>query len=536
MFDTLLVGGLFGKPVVRESGPSWSGILVVDNTCVPISDRETFASVLSSYSGRVPHVFLSTATENLKGVLPIGRTETVLSKVVDLPLIVRILHGARADEERIHTLDVLKREVVGCTDGTISEQDALGLLTGLTAQRSRFGDLTAFLRRFLCHLLHSLAIRAELRRYLRYELPAHRALLMQSTRRLEVNSDGLSSLVRDLDESLRAERSRLVLDESTDPRDLLSSPEARSGFVERIVGRPGSFLSRGELRDFVADRADTDPLCRKLSDYYKGENSRRALAELAEWAPEGCPVEYDCLGTVTGRVIMRSPGVQWLEKRYRHVIAPPQAHELRYLDYSCYEPTILAVASGDSVLLDACGADLYSQVAEWLGLSHTGSRDVAKSLFLRFLYGQARERLVADLSEKTGTTHAHAEERFAFLEKSIPVAIAFRDELQEVARQTRRLRTKCGNCRQTSSVNSYKAMSYFLQGTGAIIYKLALSRIFAPPSPSILIVPMHDAFLCGFPSNAAEALTQAAQRDMRKAFADVMGRDVVRVTVSTFFS
>ncbi len=226
---------------------------------------------------------------------------------------------------------------------------------------------------------------------------------------------------------------------------------------------------------------------------------------------------------------MQSPGVQWLEKAYRHLIVPPEDFTLRYLDYACFEPTILAVAANDSVLLAASQDDVYARVAKWVNFEGPDVRGTAKSFFLRLLYGQARERLETELSRKAGVDLVGARARLDELDSRIQMSLRFKQLLEAEAERTGYVRTMQGNRRPVGEAQAYKALSYFLQGTGALIFKLALSRLFAPDSGCHLVIPMHDGFLCAFPSREVEDGAKVAGATMRTAFQQVTGADVVRV-------
>src|SRR5690348_13182211 len=74
---------------------------------------------------------------------------------------------------------------------------------------------------------------------------------------------------------------------------------------------------------------------------------------------KGCPA-FDCLGTVTGRILVRHPQVQQLRRSERKMIAPDPGRKLAYFDYAQFEPGVLASLSGDGPLLNSYNnSDIY---------------------------------------------------------------------------------------------------------------------------------------------------------------------------------
>src|SRR5690606_802886 len=106
---------------------------------------------------------------------------------------------------------------------------------------------------------------------------------------------------------------------------------------------------------------------------------------------------------------------------------------LRYLDYSCFEPTILAAASDDAVLTNACKGDLYEQVAGWLSLEGADSRDTAKEIWLRLMYGQAEAKIVRLLSTRSGVDSEAATRLLGGLRRELAGGIAFAEHLRQAA-------------------------------------------------------------------------------------------------------
>lgn len=118
-------------------------------------------------------------------------------------------------------------------------------------------------------------------------------------------------------------------------------------------------------------------------------NNRWDMSELLRIGSslsETCTLEYDIFGTVSGRILLSRPGIQYLKKTARNIFSPKPDHKFIYADYCQFEPGILASFSGDANLIDLYNSgDVYTGLATQIG--DTCTRKIAKELFLSFVYG-----------------------------------------------------------------------------------------------------------------------------------------------------
>lgn len=85
----------------------------------------------------------------------------------------------------------------------------------------------------------------------------------------------------------------------------------------------------------------------------------------ADWVGERIYPTYDQLGTDTGRIITRSPGVQNMPKKLRHVVVPRKEYLIGEADYNQYEVGIVAAIYDDETLIKLFNeSDVYCSVAK----------------------------------------------------------------------------------------------------------------------------------------------------------------------------
>jgi len=529
MFERKQFGWFLGRPSLSGGTVGWTGVVMLPDFSASVNTVAKLDAILSQREIDGISALGCTSSENLIAALEPSIARKIAPKIIDFSLAMRVA-SPRGDTQKStrRTIDLLA-ECISNELKMYAPELAIRLLEGRDEGTITFEEVDSILRSLLHRLAQRLRAARELRRYMGYELPAHRVLLAQSSLPLLAACDEVAAIADDLSSKQRSSRVELVTKHGLDPADFIASFEARRTFAELHLGVSRDRLTLGEFRELLEERPRSDKAPDLVASFLKDDSSRRSMLTLT--TTSGCQVVYDSIGTSTGRIVMRSPEVQWLEKKYRKHILPPDGHELRYLDYSCFEPTILAAVSGDTELLAACASGIYESVAEWLGFDGTSSRDLAKAILLRFIYGQAQDKLVATLSTATRLEPEDARSRLEDLRRRLAKAFDFRSELAARARATGYMETRIGNRCPIEEGGEYKALSHYLQGTGALIFKRALIDIFGDVGVARLVVPMHDAFLCAFPTESLEYCSRQAVAAMRNAFFLIVGVDLARVTV-----
>ena len=193
---------------------------------------------------------------------------------------------------------------------------------------------------------------------------------------------------------------------------------------------------------------------------------------------------FDCMGTITGRIMVRDPPLQCLKRSSRVVFVPDPGFMLLYPDYSQFEPGILADDSRDKNLIsDFNSGDLYERLGQRL-FGSSRFRKAAKVLFLAFCYGMTQERLVslaADVSGRSATECETILKSFFGRYKSLN---HWRASLQREVNETGKIGSRLGNYRyEPEDGGEYHdtrrawILSQRIQGTASLILKRAILDI-----------------------------------------------------------
>ncbi|PKR48360.1 DNA polymerase [Thalassospira povalilytica] len=241
-------------------------------------------------------------------------------------------------------------------------------------------------------------------------------------------------------------------------------------------------------------------------------------------------------GTRTSRILLSSPSLQNISKKYRKVIIPSQNRTLSYVDYDQFEVGIMAALSTDPLLMELYNKkDLYKYLSKLIFGSENG-RGNAKRLFLSYAYGMKRRNLInaaVDLGADKNKTSKVFDE-FTVFEK-------WKHGLSKELNKKRRLGTSSGNYfylrhkNQASAKEVRSAVSQTVQGTGALIFKLALLKV-NDLQDFRIIIPLHDAVLVEHqPKSDPHRVVKAFEDAFTEFFADTL--DISgKASLSSFYA
>jgi DNA polymerase I len=280
-----------------------------------------------------------------------------------------------------------------------------------------------------------------------------------------------------------------------------------------------------------------------LRDYIKSKRDLTVLREANAIEGRIYP-EFYVHGTVTSRILVSEPRLQQLRKRFRSIVAADQGYELCYLDYAQFEPAILAVLSEDLDLQAAYrSGDMYLALARAL-YEEDQNRDIAKRVFLGFLYGMSKKGIGAFLEDhdSASTSREQYEEIIGDFFDKFQGVETFRKSAQISLAERRQVGTSLGNKRRRLSDNNLTrkeerwAMNHIIQGTASLIFKRALIEISQRFGREAILLPMHDAVLLQFrPAEMPRAIfEEECSVLMQKAFRAHCPGLVVRVTSASF--
>ena len=182
------------------------------------------------------------------------------------------------------------------------------------------------------------------------------------------------------------------------------------------------------IKEYISDYSETDfnkkyiwdsiDLHRNVNPFlnllFVENYAKRDLSELLRMKAsisDKCKLQYDIIGTVSGRILITRPGIQYLKRTSRDIFLPHEGSQFIYADYSQFEPGILAYLSRDPNLRKAYNeGDLYSNLALAVGADCT--RDIAKKIFLSYIYGMSINNIKKSIIKNFGESAGGSVEKF----------------------------------------------------------------------------------------------------------------------------
>jgi DNA polymerase-1 len=265
---------------------------------------------------------------------------------------------------------------------------------------------------------------------------------------------------------------------------------------------------------------------------------QRALGEESRLYPI-----FNVMGTVSGRILVADPYLQQLRKRYRGLISSDADLKLQYLDYSQFEPGIVAYLSEDEALIEAYNSDdVYLSLSERM-FGERNQRDLSKKIYLAFCYGMSAEG-IAKLIAKSETS-TEPQERFASTISdffaTFPGLTRLRIESEKLLVEHGFVGSIFGNNRHRTNQGELRAkerrwsLNQRVQATASLVFKeatIALAKEFGEDS---ILLPVHDAVLMQFKNDMNfESNTKRAISIMTNIFGSRCPGMRARVIASNF--
>ncbi|MFV0142564.1 DNA polymerase [Empedobacter falsenii] len=190
---------------------------------------------------------------------------------------------------------------------------------------------------------------------------------------------------------------------------------------------------------------------------------------------------FDYFGTITSRILVTSPSLQQLNKKYRDIIIPDIGKSLLYFDYSQFEAGLLACQADDINLIKMYDSDIYDGIVLSIGEDKI-SRDEAKQIFYSYCYGGEREN---------GNTEFF---------KQFPNLVIYENLVRKEFEANGYIDTEIGNRRyKTLGVENLKEekwlISQKIQGLASLIIKKVILDVNEKFPNADFLLPMHDAIL-----------------------------------------
>lgn len=490
-----------GHSALDQDGIFWKGSLIFNRSqVVTISSRDDLASNLDELLTASETIIIPLEANSFAIALP-EQYSTALEEIVDLSVVIKAATHTWSRDRRSKTpiTSILSDFLRASTEGKWSIPECRAILRGdLNDQEPR--AIADALDRMLALVIESTKSEGEEQRIRQFEIPVSKALLKASRSKIQFDSVGAKLKLDENTEKLQLFEDEFLLDHNIDLDQICQSAEYRLTILKREGKKDTEEDDLGLFPFLEICSYSSSERLKDLAKHWKLKRRVQSLRTIAFSPPNGLHPIFDSIGTATGRVLMREPNIQWLAKEDRKYVLAGEGRSLIYVDYKCFEPTILAIQAKDQALLCACKDDLYSSIAVQLGLlAGEKSRKFAKVFLLCLLYGRSRRRLTEDLAEFASLDDSEANLRHNKLRDWMSLSFDFQKRLRKSIEAGEQATTVEGNFRVLHVDRAYVALNHFLQGTASLIFKEALTNTIARLPDAQLLAPMHDALLLSVP-------------------------------------
>lgn len=387
-------------------------------------------------------------------------------------------------------------------------------------------------------LLVELSVKGELRRFLDVEVPTYNTMLASQYLGIKLDPQRRESLLQVINDDYISAHFHLAIAKGIDVERAFADIEYLNGHLVQPIQFPETFSDAIEL---IQIRKDFDPICALFETVYSAQRSRSILLQSIGNDAEHCYLVFDTMGTVTGRILAVDPRLQNLKKKYRNIVQARPGQKLVYVDYSQFEPNIMASISEDPQLLALCNAgDLY----EWMALklfADVKQRKIGKVMFLSYSYGKQ----IATLSDfLVGIFSSRDQGEAAINEHFIPVFSGiekWKATLENKLAIDGKIGTLFGNARYRARNGDLDpkerrwAISQVVQGTGSLILKKLINTLTKKLPEVTVLLPMHDALLVEIPAEFATEVTRELLNHCRRTFSEVCPLITPSVCEKSFF-
>lgn len=345
-------------------------------------------------------------------------------------------------------------------------------------------------------------------RFIDLENQVQQVLHKRQLEGIHIDSDLLATLVRNLEINKNALINKLRYKYNIIDLNHLS---LRRSLIDKGFKVSKKDYNYFNLISFLKTTKITSELC---NDIYITLRIKADYESLLQYITEEGDLiypEFDCIGTITSRILITYPHIQQLKKENRIIFKPKPGYSLLYCDFNQFEPGILASFSKDKVMVELYNsADIYTKFSEFV-FGSKEFRKEAKVLFLSYLYGMANRKIISSIEaviKKKGLKkNASASEffskfkeleKFKASESNKAIELGFIESETTIRRYIRKTKRGTGKKSEARFV-----LSHLIQGTASFILKKSILEVSKDLEIEFLI-PMHDAVLYQVPNDKFE--------------------------------
>jgi len=291
--------------------------------------------------------------------------------------------------------------------------------------------------------------------------------------------------------------------------------------------------------DKVEIYSNTDHFLEILLNARKATLDYNALIKYTVDDYEKIYPSFSILGTVTGRIIISKPGIQYLRRTSRVIFESKADYQFLYADFDQFEPGIIASISNDVNLLDLYNkGDVYEELSQVL-FKTKSKRKLAKVIFLSFIYGMKLDNL-KNLILKLSNQES-CKKGMKFFSKFNELII-WKEKICENAKRIGYSESYMGNRRYISRSNFLKndekrwIPNQQIQGTASYIFKKSLIQLKSECPYLNILIPMHDGILVETPKSLLDEAINKINSIFKDEFQKVCPNIIPSITIDTSFS
>lgn len=466
--------------------------------------------------------------------------------ILDIGDALRLLVGRPKDEggEKLWNIwPELKRHFADKADADLFERLALS-----RESRPSSEELSRLLEaagEALAGLWESLVFRLKLQgeydRLTTVEWPLQSAFAYRQFRGIRVDAAGAATLLERISAEKYAAYRRIAEHLNKSPTGL-NYWNVQQHLAGTDVGNLMDLDPGGQLQSAFEMAAVASPFAAAFVSLMKAGRDASIVRRALGGSDRLFPI-FHVLGTVSGRILASDPYLQQLRRAYRSLITAEPYHRLIYLDYTQFEPGVLAGLSGDTKLIAAYNdGDLYTALAEVL-FGDPAQRPIAKQVFLAFSYGMTPDRIASMLTGDSAANErtVYAAKIASFFE-AFPDVARYRISQQNALRADGHVASLFGNRRLRTTTDEHLspkeqrwALNHPVQSTASLIFKEALNAIIAEFGGDSVILPVHDAVLMQFLDDEDfDGRAQRASEIMVERFAHRIPSVKARIKAGSF--
>lgn len=313
---------------------------------------------------------------------------------------------------------------------------------------------------------------------------------------------------------------------------LMSEAEMAGVHVTETEIRSSIYFFPFEFSDLNAQLTEVRKLMRHAGMLNPEKLKRYMKISDNGLSPDRIYCHWDFFGSLSGRIQTSEFNVQGLPKRIREsCIIPRSGYSLIYADYVSQELVLIAVLTGDSMLLEkiAQGVDLHKNVAAAIFDKSTGEvsaaeRKLAKAIVFAYLYGAGDNTL----KKIIGSSWSEEEVMVSSVKKAIHENFSkISLKMEQIAKQGY-VTLINGKCIYLADIpKKYSAFNRMVQGSGAIILKDVIYELAQRlPMNAEIVFLLHDEIIIEVPEESETVCTNKITAIMTSALCKY-GYDVV---------